>query len=110
MMTKGKLAAALIALSLGAGSLVLGAGTVQAGPIERACMKSDRRAASAALCGCIQNVADQTLRGADQRRAAKFFRDPDEAQQVRMSTRDADDAFWDRYVAFGNAARATCGG
>ena len=104
-MTQWKLAAALVALSLSAG-----AGAVQAGPIERACMNSDRRAANAALCSCIQRVADMSLRGGDQRRAAKFFRDPDEAQDVRMSQRDADDAFWERYVAFGEKARAYCGG
>jgi hypothetical protein len=81
-----------------------------AGPIERACMSSDRKAASAALCSCIQRVADLTLRGGDQRLAAKFFRDPDAAQDMRMSQRDADDAFWDRYKNFGETASAYCAG
>jgi len=40
-----------------------------AGPIERACMASDR-GASRALCGCIQQAADMTLSGGDQKRAA----------------------------------------
>jgi hypothetical protein len=79
-----------------------------AGPIESACLRSDRKAANRALCGCIQQVADMTLRGGDQRRAASFFRDPDKAQQVKMSKRDNDDAFWDRYKSFGDQAEAYC--
>ncbi|MFT4150698.1 MAG: hypothetical protein QM656_10925 [Paracoccaceae bacterium] len=77
------------------------------GAIQSACMRSDR-GASPALCGCIQQVANMTLRGADQRRAAKFFRDPDQAQEVRMSKRDSDNEFWARYKAFGDAAEAYC--
>jgi hypothetical protein len=34
-------------------------------------------------------VADQTLRGTDQRRVATFFRDPDKAQDVRMPSGNA---------------------
>ncbi len=79
------------------------------GPIESACMRSDRRAANRALCGCIQDVADDTLRGADQRRAAKFFKDPDKAHEVWMSKSKSDDEFWKRYKAFGAAAQASCG-
>lgn len=86
-------------------------GTVaEAGPIERACLSSDRKAASRTLCGCIQQAADLTLRPGDQRRAAKFFRDPDEAQQVRMSKSDNDNEFWDRYKNFGATAEAYCAG
>lgn len=84
------------------------AGEVLAGPISNACMKSARRAASPALCGCIQQVADAMLPGADQRRAATFFRDPDKAQQVFLSQKRADDAFWERYKAFGARAEASC--
>ena len=40
-----------------------------AGPIERACMASDR-GGNRSLCGCIQQAADMTLSGGDQRRAA----------------------------------------
>lgn len=80
-----------------------------AGPIESACLRSDRAAASRRLCGCVQEVADRTLRPADQRRAARFFADPDRAQDVRMSTSDRDNDFWDRYRRFGEAAAATCG-
>lgn len=83
---------------------------VMAGPIERACLQSDRRAANRQLCRCIQQAADQTLRNADQRRAATFFRDPDRAHATWMSKRASDDAFWERYKAFGRAAEAYCQG
>ena len=96
-------------LALAAMFLPLTLGMAQAGPIERACMSSDRDAANRNLCGCIQQVADQTLRGGDQRKAAKFFRDPDLAHEVWISQRAGDDAFWDRYKAFGASAEASCG-
>lgn len=85
------------------------AGTAAAGPISNACLKSDRQAASAALCGCIQQVADQVLKGSEQRRAAKFFADPDQAHAAWMSQSASDDAFWERYKAFGASAQASCG-
>lgn len=88
--------------------LPLFASAAAAGPIESACLRSDRDAASRSLCSCIQDVADMTLRGADQRRAAKFFRDPDLAHEVWISKRDSDDAFWDRYKQFGEMAEAYC--
>ncbi|MDZ4095983.1 MAG: hypothetical protein U1D35_13875 [Paracoccaceae bacterium] len=81
-----------------------------AGPIERACLQSNRQAANRAVCGCIQQVADMTLRGADQRKAAKFFTDPDQAQDVRMSKRDTDNDFWARYKNFGDTAEVYCAG
>lgn len=81
-----------------------------AGPIESACLRSDRKAANRALCDCIQQVADQTLRSSDQRRAATFFKDPDKAHKVWMSKNNSDDAFWDRYKAFGAQAEAYCAG
>jgi hypothetical protein len=99
------LAATIVALSLPFGSAV-----ALAGPIEKACMNSDRRGVNRAVCSCIQEAADLTLRGGDQRRAAKFFSDPDAAQEVRMSDRDSDNAFWDRYKSFGDTARALCAG
>lgn len=98
-MNKTILAAALLALSATAAS---------AGPIERACLKSDRKAATRSLCGCIQQVADMTLTGSDQRQAAKFFRDPHRAQEVRQSDRRAHEAFWQRYKRFGETAELYC--
>jgi hypothetical protein len=93
----------------GAAVLVFWAGLAAAGPISSACMKSDRQAANAALCGCIQQVADQVLKGSEQRRAAKFFADPDKAHEAWMSQRASDDAFWERYKLFGASAQASCG-
>ena len=81
---------------------------VWAGPIAGACLQSRRQAANTALCSCIQNVADVTLRAADQRRAAAFFRDPDKAQQALVSKKRADDEFWARYKAFGAQAEQRC--
>jgi len=83
---------------------------VQAGPVEGACNRSDRSAANRSLCACVGQVADMTLRGSDQKRAASFFKDPDRAQDVKMSQRDSDDAFWERYKAFGAMAEAYCAG
>lgn len=81
-----------------------------AGPIESACNRSERKASNRQLCGCIQQAADQTLRGADQRRAASFFKDPEKAHKVWMSKSKGDDAFWTRYKAFSAQAQAYCGG
>lgn len=92
-----------------AASLSVSPGPAAAGVVERACMASDR-GANRALCACIQQAADMTLTGRDQRRAAGFFRDPDRAQEVFLSQRAADDAFWVRYQAFGDMAGAYCAG
>jgi len=100
----------MIAAALGALALSLVAEAASAGPISRACMRSDRDAANSAICGCIQQVADQTLTGSDQRRAAKFFANPDAAQKVFLSKSNSDDAFWDRYKNFGATAEAYCAG
>jgi len=89
-------------------AVVLPAGEAEARRIERACIQSDRAAANAALCACIQRVADQMLTGADQRKAARFFTDPQRAQEVRKSDTPADDAFWARWRDFGRAARNVC--
>ena len=79
-----------------------------AGPIERACNKSDRDAANRSVCSCIQQVADQSLSSGDQRRAAGFFNNPDKAQDVRLSDSSRDDEFWARYTEFGAQAEAFC--
>lgn len=79
-----------------------------ASTIERACVKSDRRAASKPLCGCIQDVADMTLSRGDQKRAAEFFKEPHKAQVIRQSDRSSDEKFWLRYKEFGQTARTYC--
>lgn len=80
------------------------------GPISKACMASDRQARNTRLCGCIQTVANQTMSGGDQRKASRFFRDPQRAQDVKMSKTSADDAFWDRYLIFSARAEQSCTG
>lgn len=97
---------AIVAMLAGAGI----ATAAMAGPIEGACLRSERAAGNRALCGCIQSAADRTLRWSDQRKAAKFFADPDRAQEVRMSKSDGNNAFWARYKAFGETAQAVCAG
>lgn len=79
-----------------------------AGPIERACLKADRKAASRPLCNCVQQVADLTLDGRDQRLAASFFSDPHRAQEIRQSDRSTHEAFWKRYKSFGANAESYC--
>ncbi|GGA07504.1 hypothetical protein [Neptunicoccus cionae] len=76
--------------------------------IERACKSSDRPA-SASLCSCIQQVANVKLSSSDQRLAAKFFKDPDLAQETRQSDDKRKESFWLRYKAFGALAHKTCG-
>ncbi|WP_069300731.1 hypothetical protein [Neptunicoccus sediminis] len=76
--------------------------------IERACKSSERRA-SASLCACIQKVANVQLTSSDQRLAAKFFKDPDLAQETRQSDDKRKERFWKRYKAFGALAHKTCG-
>ena len=99
-----------IAARVAALFLIMSAAPAFAGPIERACLGSDREGVNRSVCSCIQQVADQTLGGNDQRRAAKFFNDPDQANDVWLSQKSADDAFWDRYKAFGSQAEAYCAG
>lgn len=87
---------------------MLAPAAVLAGPLENACNRSDRPGANRALCRCIDAVASQTLTRTEQRRAARFFANPDEAQSVRMSRTNADNEFWRRYRAFGEAAERSC--
>ena len=82
-------------------------GSAEAGMIERACLASDRPK-SRALCGCIQQAANVTLSGGEQRTAAAFFADPHRAQEVRQSDRARDERFWARYQRFGATAEAYC--
>ena len=76
------------------------------GPISRACEAGGRPGANQALCSCVQGAADDTLSGREQRRAAKFFKDPQKAQDTRQG--DGTAAFWRRYKAFASRAEAVC--
>ncbi len=80
-----------------------------AAQIQRACLASDRAAATRARCSCIQHVADQALTRKDQKTVAKWFTDPGKAQELKMSTSARDDALWERYQNFGQMAQALCG-
>ncbi|WP_235953378.1 hypothetical protein [Salipiger sp. PrR002] len=80
------------------------------GPVSKACMNSDRKARSRALCGCVQAAADTELSSGDQRKAVGFYRDPHRAQEVRQSDRSSDRDFWKRYSAFVNRAESLCRG
>ena len=79
------------------------------GKVQRACNKSDRAASSAPLCRCIQKAANSVLSRSDQKLAAKFFKDPQLAQDVRQADNATKEAFWKRYKEFGSAAKARCG-
>lgn len=81
---------------------------VASGPISDACLASDRRARSPALCGCIQAVANDTLTRGDQRRAVRFYRDLQSAQDTRQSSRPGDQRFWKSYTAYVERAERVC--
>ncbi len=79
------------------------------GPIGKACIAADRRAATPALCSCVQQAASRTLSTSDQRRAAAFFDDPHSAQETRQSDNRSSEAFWLRYKKFSSTAKRMCG-
>ncbi|WP_171100246.1 hypothetical protein [Ruegeria sp. HKCCD7255] len=89
-------------------SLVSVAPVVNAAQIKQACLASDREAATRDRCSCIQRVADQALTRSDQKKVSKWFEDPHQAQQLKMSQTARDDALWDRYQNFGQMAQAIC--
>ncbi|KUJ76141.1 hypothetical protein AVO45_12550 [Ruegeria marisrubri] len=78
------------------------------GDIKSACLATNRPEATRQRCTCIQDVADGTLSPREQRTIAKWFRDPHQAQTVKMSKSAHDDALWDRYETFGQLAQAAC--
>ena len=105
MRTLGVAMVAILTLAACGGSGARGV----SGDIGRACMSGGREAANSSLCSCIQTAANQSLNAADQRRAADFFGDPQEAEDARSSDTTRDDAFWARYRTFVDRARAQCG-
>jgi hypothetical protein len=80
----------------------------QANPIERACLQSDRPAATRAVCACVGEAAERTLTSSDMRLGARFFRDPEEAQRVQLSDSPRNEEIWTRWRAFGELAEAMC--
>tara|TARA_R110002111_G_C5714167_1_gene347029 strand:+ start:147 stop:449 length:303 start_codon:yes stop_codon:yes gene_type:complete len=97
----------LLKLSIGCVALLASVTPAVSGKIERACNSSQRNV-SASTCSCIQSVANTKLTGRDQTLAAKFFKDPQMAQETRQSDRRSSEAFWQRYKAFGSAAAQNC--
>ncbi len=98
----------LLAGALASAAACGGSSRGATGDISRACLEADRRAASPALCSCVQQVANQSLSGRDQARAANFFEDPQLAQDTRQSDNRGDERFWDRYRAFTDLASEIC--
>ena len=80
------------------------------GPIQVACLKQGRKAASRARCGCVQAVANRELSARDQRRGAGYFSDPHALQQVRQSDNAGNERFWKAWKAYGQRAAALCSG
>ncbi|WP_417249346.1 arginine transporter [Celeribacter sp.] len=78
------------------------------GPVYEACMRAGRKDASTARCGCVQASADGVLSSSDQKRAAKFFKDPHHAQEIRQSDNPLHEAFWKRYRNFATTAEQVC--
>jgi hypothetical protein len=89
-------------------ALILTSVAAEAGPISRACLASDRNSRSNSLCGCLQQVANKTLDRGDQRLAAKIFRKPQMAQDIKMSDSSSHEVFWKKYKNFGASATKTC--
>ena len=54
---------------IAAAAIMMTAPLAVAGPIDSACVRSDRARGNAPLCGCIQQVANQTLSRSDPRPA-----------------------------------------
>ncbi|WP_224815863.1 hypothetical protein [Hasllibacter sp. MH4015] len=81
---------------------------VSANPIQRACNASDRDA-SRATCSCIGEAADATLSRSQMREGARWFDDPQRAQDVRQSDRASDEAMWQAWRTFSTLAEQRCG-
>ncbi len=80
------------------------------GPIQKACQAQGRKAASRARCGCVQAVANRELSASDQRRGAKYFKNPHALQQVRQNqdSNAGNKRFWAAWKAFGQRAAQVC--
>jgi len=79
-----------------------------ANPIERACLQSERTAANRSLCSCIGQAARRTLTGSQMREGARFFTDPQRAQDVRTSNSRRHTDMWNAWRNFGDTAEAMC--
>lgn len=78
------------------------------GTIERACNKIERKAATPRTCNCLQYVANVKLSRSEQHKVAKFFKNPDLVQKLKLSNSRTNQKFWQRYKEFGSFASKTC--
>jgi len=83
--------------------------SADANPVERACLQSDRQAASRSLCRCIGYAAEQTLSYGEMRIGARFFRDPERSVDVQLSDSRRNEAFWTSWRRFSDTAGRMCG-
>jgi hypothetical protein len=78
-------------------------------PIELACNQSTRENANPVLCSCIGQVARETLTFSQMRQGARFFDNPQRAQDIRQSDHIAHETLWLAWRNFGEAAEEMCG-
>ena len=81
----------------------------KANPIERACLESSRAAGDRELCSCVGEAANRTLTARQMREGARFFTDPQRAQEVRDSTSRRHEDMWRAWNDFGQTAEDMCG-
>lgn len=79
-----------------------------ANPIERACNASERDA-SRTMCSCIGEAADTALSRSQMREGARWFDDPQRAQDTRQSDRARDEEMWQAWRTFSSLAQQRCG-
>lgn len=84
------------------------ASMAEAGPLQRACMSSDRKAKSRGMCRCLDKVAKGRLSSGEQRLAATFFKDPHKAQEIRQSDNRMHEKFWKKYKVYSGAVSRRC--
>lgn len=104
---KSNLSLPACVLALGVAALLV-AVPARANPIERACLASASASGDRTLCSCVGQVAQRTLTGSQMREGARFFTDPERAQDVRQSDRRRHEELWRAWRDFGEAAEATC--
>lgn len=80
-----------------------------ANPIERACLRSDRPAATRSLCACVGQAAERTLSRSEMRIGVRMMQDPEEAQRVQLSDTPRNEEIWRSWRNFGQMAEAMCG-
>lgn len=95
----------MLVIGMGAALAPVGA---HANPIERACLMSERAAANRSLCSCIGQAARRTLTGSQMRLGARFFIDPERAQDIRSSSNRRHEQMWQAWQNFGETAEAMC--